>query len=164
MLNQLLIQLTEAVKGPLDITEQQPFRGKKRRIIEWPGLKRTTMITCFQPPAMCRVTNHQTRLSRATSSLALNASRDGASTASLSNLFRYVTTFHVENFLLISYLNLPCLRLKPLPLVLSLSTLVNSRSPSCLYAPFKYWKAAVRSPQSLLFSKLNKPSSLNLSS
>ena len=48
------------------------------RIIEWPGLKRTTMIILFQPPAMCRVTNHQTRLPRATSSLALNGSRDGA--------------------------------------------------------------------------------------
>jgi len=36
---------------------------------------------------MCRVTNQQTRLPRATSSLALNASRDGASTASLGNLF-----------------------------------------------------------------------------
>ena len=31
----------------------------------------------FQPPAMCRVANQQTRLPRATSSLALNASRDG---------------------------------------------------------------------------------------
>ena len=30
---------------------------------------------------MCRVANHQTRLPRATSSLALNASRNGASTA-----------------------------------------------------------------------------------
>ena len=38
------------------------------------------------PPAMCRVANHQTRLPRATSSLALNASRDGASTTSLGNL------------------------------------------------------------------------------
>ena len=37
----------------------------------------------FQRPAMCRVTNQQTRLPRATSSLALNACRDGASTASL---------------------------------------------------------------------------------
>ena len=37
----------------------------------------------FQPPAICRVANHPTRLPRATSSLALNASRDGASTASL---------------------------------------------------------------------------------
>jgi len=36
----------------------------------------------FQPPAMCRVTNQQTRLPRATSSLALNASR-GWSTHSL---------------------------------------------------------------------------------
>jgi len=38
---------------------------------------------------MCRVTNHQTRLPRATSSLALNASRDGASTASLGKELIY---------------------------------------------------------------------------
>ena len=44
------------------------------------------MLIQFQPPAVCRVTNHQPRLPRATSSLALNASRDGASTASLGNL------------------------------------------------------------------------------
>ena len=56
-------------------------------MIEWPGLKRTTTIIEFQPPAMCRVANHQPRLPRATSSLALNACRDGASTASLGNLF-----------------------------------------------------------------------------
>jgi len=37
------------------------------------------MIIEFQPPAMCRVANQQTRLPIATSSLALNASRDGAS-------------------------------------------------------------------------------------
>jgi len=49
------------------------------------------MIIEFQPPpAMCRVANHQTRLPRATSSLALNASRDGASTTSLGNLFQCV--------------------------------------------------------------------------
>ena len=41
-------------------------------------------------PAMCRVANHQTGLPRATSSLALNACRDGASTASLGNLFHLV--------------------------------------------------------------------------
>ena len=66
-----------------------------------------------------------------------------------------VTTLCVKNFLLISNLNLPPLSLKPLPLVLSLSILVNSCSPSYLYTPFKYWKATMRSPQSLLFSKLN---------
>jgi len=59
----------------------------------------------FQPPAMCRVTNQQTRLPRATSSLALNASRDGAS---LGDLFQCINTLQVKNFLLI-YLNIPCL-------------------------------------------------------
>jgi len=116
------------------------------------------------PPAMCRVANHQTRLPRATSSLALNASGDGASTTSLGNLFQCVTTICVKNFLLISNLNLPYLSLKLFPLVLSLSTFVNSHSLSCLYTPLKYWKAAMRSSQSLLFSELNKSSSLNLSS
>ena len=67
---------------------------------------------------------------------------------------QYVTTLWGKNFLLISNLNLPCLSLKPFPLVLSLCALVNNHSPSCLYAPFKYWKAVVRSPWSLLFSKL----------
>jgi len=113
---------------------------------------------------MCRFAHHQTRLPRATSSLALNASREGAPTTSLGNLFQCVTTLWVKNFLLGSNLNLPCLSLKPFPLVPSLSTLVNSYSPSCLYATFKYWKATMRCPLSLLFSKLNKPSSLNLSS
>jgi len=37
----------------------------------------------FQPSATCRVTNQQPRLPRATSSLASNACRDGAPTASL---------------------------------------------------------------------------------
>ena len=64
------------------------------RIIEWPGLKRTIMIIKFQPPCyVCRVANHQTRLPRATSSLALNASRDGASTASLGNVWDASTAF-----------------------------------------------------------------------
>jgi len=103
---------------------------------------------------MCRVANHQTRLPRATANLALSASRDGASTSYLGNLFQCVNTLCVKNFFLISNLNLPCLSLKPFPLVLSLSTLVNSPSPSCLYVSFKYWKATMRSPWSLLFSIL----------
>ena len=40
----------------------------------------------FNPPAIYSVANQQPRLPRATSSLALNACRDGASTASLGNL------------------------------------------------------------------------------
>ena len=35
------------------------------RMTEWPGLKRTTILIQFQPPALCRVTNQQTRLPRA---------------------------------------------------------------------------------------------------
>jgi len=61
-----------------------PMRGflipGNHRIIEWPGLQRSTVLTQLQPPAMCRVANQQPRLPRATSSLALNACRDGAST------------------------------------------------------------------------------------
>jgi len=60
---------------------------QNHRIVECPGLKRTILIVEFQPPAMCRVTDHQTGLPRATSSLALNASRDGAFTTYLGNLF-----------------------------------------------------------------------------
>ena len=72
--------------------------GQNYQIQKQPGLTRTTMIIWFQPPAMCRVTNHQTRLLRATSSLAWNASRDGASTASLGNLFQCVTTYEKNHF------------------------------------------------------------------
>jgi len=52
--------------------------------------------------------------------------------------------------------------LKPLPLVLSLHALVKSPSPACFQAPFRYWQAAIRSPRSLLFSRLNSPNSLSL--
>jgi len=77
-----------------------PWDKKNHTIIEWPGLKRPTMLIQFQPPATCRVANRQTRLPRATSSLALNAFRDRASTTSLGNLFQCVTTLWVKNFLL----------------------------------------------------------------
>ena len=62
---------------------------------------------------------------RAASSLALNASRDGASTTSLGNVFQCITALSSKHFLLLSNLNLSCLSLKPFPLVLSLSTLIN---------------------------------------
>jgi len=111
------------------------------------------VIIEFQPPSVGKVTNHQTRLPRATSSLALNASRDGASTTPLGNLFHCVTTLCVKTFLLISNPNFPCLSLRPFPLVLSLSTLISSHFPSCFYAPFKYLKARMRSPWNLLQAK-----------
>ena len=56
--------------------------------------------------------------------------------------------------LLTSNLNLPSFSLNPFPLVLSLPACIRSCAPS------KYWEAIM----SLLFSRLNKPNSLNLSS
>jgi len=83
----MTLTISEIMARSLPHHEHWESWVKNHRIIEWPGLKRTTMLTQFQPPAMCRVANHQPRLPRATSSLALNASRDGASTASLGNRF-----------------------------------------------------------------------------
>ena len=75
-------------ENALSVTKRTVFcYSRDHRIIERPVLKRTTMIISFQPPAVYRIANQQPRLPRATSSLALNACRDGASTASLGNLF-----------------------------------------------------------------------------
>ena len=73
---------------------------------------------------MCRVANHQSRLPRATSSLALDAPSLDAFTTYLGNLFQCVTTLWVKNFFLISNLNLPCLSLKPFPLSPSTDSVV----------------------------------------
>jgi len=51
---------------------------------------------------MCRVANQQTRLPRATSSLALNACRDGGTHSLLGQPVQCVTTLWVKNFFLIS--------------------------------------------------------------
>ena len=47
--------------------------------------------------------------------------------------------------------------------VLSLHALLKSPSQAFLQAPIRYWMAAIRSPQSLLFSRLRSPNSLSLS-
>jgi len=62
--------------------------AKDHRITEWPGLKRATMIISFQPPAMCRVATHQTRLPRATSSLgsSISAVRVGKSSLEVGSM------------------------------------------------------------------------------
>ena len=68
-------------------------------------------------PAVGRDTSQQTRLLTAPSSLALSASREGASPASLGNLCQCLTTLTVKNFFLISCLNLTSSSLKPFPLL-----------------------------------------------
>jgi len=94
----------------------------------------------------------------------LEHSQGGASTAPLGNLFQCLTTLVVKNFFLISNLNLPSFNLKPLtPCPITTSPSKKSLS-SFLVGFFRYWKAAVRSHRSLLFSRLNSPNSLRLSS
>ena len=59
---------------------------KYNRIKELLRLERTLKISSFNAPAMGRIVTHQIGLSRIPSNLALNASRDGARTASLGSL------------------------------------------------------------------------------
>ena len=73
-------------------------------------------------PTMNRDTHSLIRLFSAPSSLDLNVSRDRVMTTSLDNLFWCLTALTVEDFFLISNLNLPPLSLKPFLLVLSTST------------------------------------------
>lgn len=73
------------------------------------------------------------------------------------------TSLIVKNFLK-SNLNWASFSLKPLTLVLSQDTLLKCLSLSFLQAFFGYQKGTLRSPQSLLFPKLNNTNSLCLSS
>ena len=60
--------------------------------------------------------------------------------------------------------NLLCFSFCPLPLVLSLGTTEKSLAPSSLHFAFSYLYTLIRSALSLLFSRLNSPSALGLSS
>jgi len=115
------------------------------------------------PLAMGRDPTHQPRVLQAPSSLGLSAAREGEATAFLGNLGQGLTILRAKNFFLVSDLNLPAFSLKPSPLVLSLRALVTSPSPA-LSQPLQALAAALRCPCSLLFSRLNNPSSPSLSS
>jgi len=70
---------------------------RDHRIIEWPGLKRTTVIIEFQPPAMCRVTTNQSHIRPGLECL------QGCGIHSLlGQPVQCDTTLCVKNFLLIS--------------------------------------------------------------
>lgn len=102
---------------------------------------------------------HWSRLLRATlSNLTLNISRtfrNGTSTAFLGSLQQRHTIFIVDVFFPMSNLNLTLFILKLLPFVLSLHALAKC---------FLLFYTLEGSPQSLLFSRLNNPSALNMSS
>ena len=142
----------------LNVITKQHMESYKHRMV-WVG--RDFRSSGCNVPAVSMDTYHKSRLLKAPSSLALNTSRTPAT--SLGNLFQCLTTLIVKNFFLLSNLNFPSFSLKPLLLVLSLHTLVKTLS-SFFVGPFRYWKAAMRSAQSLLFSRMNSPNSLNLAS
>ena len=75
------------------------------RTIEQFGLEETFKSIQFQSSTAGRAATHQIRLSRASFNLALNISRNGASTASLGSLFHPLEI--LQNFLQTSHLNLP---------------------------------------------------------
>ena len=95
--------------------------------MEWPGLKRTTTLIQFQPPAMCQQPAAQAAQSHIQPGL--ECLQGWGTHSLLGQPVQCVTTLCVKIFLLISNLNLPCLDLKPFPLVLSPSTLVNICCP-----------------------------------
>jgi len=121
------------VKGRAESSRSLPASvGVNASITEGFGWKGPQRSSSPNPPAMGRDTFHWTRFLKALSNLALNTSRDGASTASLGSLFQHVTTLTGKNFFPRSNPNLPSFSLKPLPLVLLLQVLVKSPSPAFL--------------------------------
>ena len=111
---------------------------------------------------MSRDIFHQPRLLRAPSNLALNPARERAATASLGNLGQGLTTLKGKNFFLISNLKSTLRQSKATP-PLSYHSMSWSQAPLQLSCrPLQALAAALRSPHSLLFSKLNSPSSPSL--
>ena len=101
-----------------------------RGIIECLSLEGILGIMQFQSSAMGRIATHQIRLPRAPSNIASNASRVGASTASLGSLCQCLW---VKNFFLTTNINLSFFSLKLFPLVLTLSDCSKfSSPPACL--------------------------------
>ena len=116
-------------------------------------VERTTMIIKFQPP--CYVLGHQTPDQAAQSHI--QPGLECLQGWGIHNLLGQPAPVrhHPLGEKIPSNIQPkpPLSQLKPFHLVLSLSTLVNSCSPSCLCAPFKYWKDTMRSSQSLLQAK-----------
>jgi len=132
--------------------------GRFHRIVESFALKGPLNTILSNSPAMNR--DSQIMLLRALYSLALNVSKDRTFTTSLGNPFQWLNTLIVESVFLTPNLNLPSFSLKPFPLAISQEILLSYLLPFFLQTSIRYRKAALWSPQSLLFFRLNSPSSL----
>ena len=126
--------------------------------IEWLRLKGTLKTIQFQLSAMVWLPPLD-QAAQGPIQLGLECLQ-GWGTTSLDSLCQCLTTLWVKSFHPTSSLNFPSFSLKPFPLVLSLLGHVKCWSPPPhLYIPFKYWRAAMKSPWVFLFSKLHKPKS-----
>jgi len=122
-----------------------PFSVLRIRIIEWIGLEGTFKDHLVQSPFHGQGHLPLDQVAQSPIQPALEHVREGAATASPGNLFQCFTTLTVQNFFLMSNLNLSSCSLKPLPLMLSLQALVKS-----LYLSYKPPLSTERSPWSLL--------------
>ena len=111
------------------------------RSVEWLRLEGTFKDHPVPIPCCGLGAPHQVRLSKATSNLALDTSRDGASTTSLGSQCQDLAALGVENFLLTSNLNLLSFSFKPLCLVLPLSDHVKSQyqTPITVTIQYIFW-------------------------
>ena len=133
-------------------------RKKNHRIIEWPGLKRTTMIIQSQP--LCYVQDGQPPHQVAQSHIqpGLECLQGWGTHSLLGQPVQCVTTLCVKNFLLISNLKLSCLSLKPFPLEENAAILHSAvPEPRVLFlkqmANFWMWFVLIRSSEVLLHLK-----------
>jgi len=134
------------------------------RIIEWFGLEGTLQIISFQPP--CHGQGHLLPDQAAQTPVQPGLERcQGGGSHSFSGQpgpgphHPHGEDFlsHVQSKSTLSQFKAitPC----PIPTCTCKKPLSSS-----LAVPFRYWQAALRSPWSLLFSRLNSPNSLSLAS
>ena len=102
VVSSFMVSFTSAAGGSAQSAETE--RTSSYGITQWPGLEGTSRIMNLQPPATGRATSFhiscQPRLPRASSSLALNTSRDGRGIHSLSGQpFQHLTTLIVKKAL-----------------------------------------------------------------
>lgn len=125
------------------------------------GWKRPSKLINSSPSEVSRDIFNMTRLLRALYHLVLNVSKDRTSTISLGNLCWCFPTLIVKYFSL--ELNSPFFSLNSLHPVLSQQAVMKILEKCFLQGPFKHWKVPIRWHWSLLFSRLNNPSSISTS-
>jgi len=99
------------------------------------------------------------QLSMTMSRLFLNISKEGDSTTSLGNLCQCSITLTVKKVFPDVQREPPLLQFLPIAHVFLLGTTEKSLTPFSLHPPFKYVHTFMGSPLSLLFPRLNSPSS-----